>query len=208
MAREYAEMALRDAERDILGLRFNGLFCVGGGVPCGLPRPAGTRPTNDGFAGNFWTASNTDVVDIPLVDGGVGQPANVQGVYRAGSAVACGEPVWSGADWEDNVVRSCGGVINASVPTVPYGRFTDAPFVGPNGVAPPQGIPRPRYLIEMFTADELATGLPNVELGTGMPGGTVNKIFFRITAVGFGKTVGPAGTGRMSVTLQSVFSPI
>jgi type IV pilus assembly protein PilX len=33
-----------------------------------------------------------------------------------------------------------------------------------------------------------------------------NKLFFRITAVGFGRTNG--ATGRTSVTLQSVFSPL
>jgi Tfp pilus assembly protein PilX len=114
-------------------------------------------------------------------------------MYTADSAGDCGRPIWSGADWQDNVVRSCAGTIAAAVPTVPYGRFTDAPFVGPDGVTPPQGIPRPRYLIELFTADELGISL------------TSNKLFFRITAVGFGKTVGP--TGRNSVTLQSVFSP-
>ena len=35
---------------------------------------------------------------------------------------------------------------------------------------------------------------------------TSNKLFFRITAVGFGRTQGVAG--RTSVTLQSVFSPL
>jgi Tfp pilus assembly protein PilX len=77
---------------------------------------------------------------------------------------------------------------------VPYGFFTSAPFVGADGVAPPQGIPRPRYMIEMFKAEELGITLSS------------NKLFFRITAVGFGKTAGP--TGRNSVTLQSVFSPL
>lgn len=191
-AREYAEMALRDAERDILGIRFDGLYCATSAPVCGTLRPAGSRPVNAVDAGNFWIASSLDIDSVAQIDGGIGQPDNVQGLYTAGSALACGRPVWSGAGWNDNVVRSCAGTI-AAVPTIPYGRFTDAPFVGPDGVAPPQGIPRPRYLIEVFTAEELGISL------------TSNKLFFRITAVGFGKTVGP--TGRNSVTLQSVFSP-
>ena len=49
MAREYAELALRDAERDILGLRFDGTYCFG---VCAVQRPAGTRPSNAVDAGN------------------------------------------------------------------------------------------------------------------------------------------------------------
>lgn len=195
IAREYAELALRDAERDILGLRFDGLYCVTSAPACSTLRPAGSRPVNAVDAGNFWIASSLDIASVAQINGGIGQADNVQGIYTAGSALACGRPVWSGAAWNDNVVRSCAGIIAAAVPTIPYGRFTDAPFVGPDGVAPPQGIPRPRYLIEIFTAEELGISL------------TSNKLFFRITAVGFGRTVGPAGMGRMSVTLQSVFSP-
>ena len=193
IAREYAEMALRDAERDILGLRFDGLFCADPASPCGTVRPAGTRPANALDAGNFWVAANPEVDNVALVDGGLGQADELQGVYTASSAAACGGAVWSGADWGDNVIRTCAGAIGAAVPTVPYGRFTDAPFVGADGVNPPQGVPPPRYLIELFKADEL--GIVNS-----------NKLFFRITAVGFGKTVGP--TGRNSVTLQSVFSAL
>ena len=97
-------------------------------------------------------------------------------------------PVWSGADWNDNAVpaRSCAGTINAAVPTVPYGTFTGAVFAGPPGVPPP------RYMIELFKADDLGIA-------------SSNKLFFRITAVGFGRSIGPLG--RASVTLQSVFSP-
>lgn len=204
LAREYAEMALRDAERDILGIRFDGVtFCrnasgavaCGAGVPAGAVRPEGTRPTSAADAGNFWVAANPQVNDAVFDDGGLltGDLAS-QGMYSAQAAAACGKPVWSGANWEDNAnpARSCAGTINSPVPTVPYGRFTDAPFVGPDGEAP-QRIPRPRYLIEMFKAEDLGIA-------------SSNKLFFRITAVGFGQTNGP--TGRTSVTLQSVFSPL
>jgi type IV pilus assembly protein PilX len=194
LAREYAEMALRDAERDILGVRFNGTYCAA--VSCGTRRPAGTRPASAADAGNFWIAANPIVDDVALDNGGLGQAVALQGVYSAQASTACGMPVWSGANWQDNAnpPRACTGTIGAAVPTIAYGQFTDAPFVGPDGVAAPQGIPPPRYLIEMFKASEIGVI------------GSSNKMFFRITAVGFGRTAGPAG--QTSVTLQSVFSPL
>ena len=64
--------------------------------------------------------------------------------------------------------------------------FTGAVFAGPPGVPPP------RYMIELFKADDLGIA-------------SSNKLFFRITAVGFGRSIGPLG--RASITLQSVFSP-
>lgn len=193
IAREYAELALRDAERDILGLRFDGTYCAA--VPCATLRPAGTRPISAADAGNFWIAANAAVDEVARDDGGVTEASiTLQGIYSAQSATACGMPVWSGADWQDNAnpARSCAGTIGNPVPTIPYGTFTAAPFVGPDGNAP-VGIPPPRYLIEMFKAEDLGFF-------------SSNKLFFRITAVGFGRTVGP--NGRTSVTLQSVFSPL
>lgn len=190
MAREFAELALRDAERDILGLRFDGTtYCrlADNTTNCTLTRPAGTRPASAADAATFWSVSNAIVDDIGLENGGLTGDANLQGLYNARSAGACGMPIWSGAEWQDNVTRSCGGVVGAAVPTVEYGTFTDAPFNGPNGTV------RPRYILEMIRADEL-----NITP-------TSNKIFFRITAVGFGRT--QVGARRTSVTLQSIFSP-
>ena len=192
MAREFAELALRDAERDVLGLRFDGTtYCrlPDGTTNCAVVRPLGTRPTSALDAGNFWVAANPIVDDVGLDNGGLGGDASLQGLYTARSATACGMPVWSGANWEDAAApaRACTGTINAAVPTVPYGRFTNAPF------AAPQGIPAPRYLIEVFAGPTLLSS-------------STSKVFFRITAVGFGRTTGPAG--RTSVTLQSVFSPL
>lgn len=190
LAREYAEMALRDAERDIMGLRFDGQYCAA--VPCSTLRPDGTRPKSSSDT-NFWGMDSATNPETAFTNGGLGQTVSFQGVYSSDAAVECGKPVWSGADWADSAspARTCAGAITTAVPTVAYGQFTQAPFVGPDGNAP-QGIPPPRYLIEVFPASTLLQSKSQ-------------KVFFRITAVGFGRTTGP--TGRTSVTLQSIFSP-
>lgn len=187
LARENAELALRDAERDILGVRFDGQYCATAG--CTILRPTGTRPMDAVDAANFWVAANPAIDDVALPNGGIGQATPNRGVYTAETSINCGMPVWSGADWNDGIIpaRTCNGTIAAAVPTIPYGTFTNAPF-------PLQGIPPPRYLIEMFKAADLQIAA------------TSNKIFFRITAVGFGRTIGSNG-GQTSITLQSVFSP-
>jgi len=200
LARENAELALRDAERDILGLRFDGSpnFCSSAvGPACTTIRPAGTRPVNVTDTLTFWSMANPVIDDIALDDGGVGLALNRQGMYTAQSSTACGMPIWSGANWQDGAspARSCLGTINAAVPTIAYGTFTNAAF--PPGNAPNNiltGVPPPRYMIELFKSTEMR--LSN----------TSNKIFFRITAVGFGRTTGSNGA-RTSVTLQTVFSP-
>lgn len=186
LAKENAELALRDAERDILGVRFDGQFCAA--VSCTTLRPAGTRPASIADAGNFWVAANPVVDNVALPDGGRTLLLPQQGMYSANASTECGTKVWSGANWNDGIPRACPGTIGATVPTITYGTFTDAVFAMP-GVLPP------RYLIEMFRAQEL-----NIS-------GSSNKLFFRITAVGFGRTTGINGA-RTSVTLQSVFSPL
>lgn len=198
VAREYAEMALRDAERDILGLRFDGTYCASSSPGCTTRRPATTRPTDAAESKGFWNVPaiyNTET-EIALDDGGatLTDVAN-KGVYTLNSVTACGKPVWSAADWNDGVSRTCEDTITTTVPTIEYGTFTDAPFVGPDGNAP-QGIPAPRYIIEMLPGIDVMGKLSNS-----------SKVFFRITAVGFGRAVSPLG-GRTSVTLQSVFSPL
>jgi type IV pilus assembly protein PilX len=187
IARENAELALRDAERYILGVRFDGQFCAVAG--CTTPRPAGTRPANAADGLTFW--ADLAAEDTGIEDGGIGLPLAQQGVFKSLATTACQMPVWSGANWNDGVApaRSCLGTINAALQTIPYGTFTDAPFNV-------QGIPRPRYIVEMLSSQDM-------QLNSG---GSANKLFFRITAVGFGRTTGANGT-RTSVTLQSTFSP-
>ncbi len=196
LARWNAELALRDAERDILGLRFDKQYCAT--APCTTLRPTGTRPANAADAVTFWSARNDAILDpttpVALDDGGVKLALKYQGVYNAAAIVACGMPVWSGADWNDGVTRKCAGTINAAVPTTVYGTFTDAP-VAAFSPATAQAPPPPRYLIELFTPDDVGT-----------PGGSA-KLFFRVTAVGFGRS-SASNRARTSVTLQSIFSPL
>lgn len=196
LARWNADLALRDAERDILGLRFDGQYCAA--VPCQTLRPTGTRPVNLNDALTFWSTRNNSIFDstspVARIDGGRSLSISNQGVYNALSSTACGVPVWSGADWNDGVTRTCAGTIDASVPTVTYGTFTGA-SVATFSPATPQAPPPPRYLIEMFTPDDIQ--LPSASA----------KLFFRITAVGFGRTASSNGA-RTSITIQSIFSPL
>ncbi len=189
IARENAELALRDAERDILGLRFDGQYCAA--VPCTTLRPAGFRPVSMVDAGNFWIATAPVVEFVALSDGGRLLTTPSQGVYTAVSTTDCGMPIWSGANWNDGLTRTCllGSTIGANaVPTIAYGTFTDAPFAQ-------QGVIAPRYLIEVLMPTDT------------LPGSSYDKILFRLTAVGFGRTIGSNGA-RTSVTLQSTFSAL
>ena len=199
LARENAELALRDAERDLLGLRFDGQYCVA--AACALLRPAGTRPLDAADATDFWSIRNEAIQDpvtpIALQNGGLSLTTASQGVYAidtTGNACGIGRPLWSGANWGANTpASSCNGTITAAVPTIQYGTFTDAPLAS-FAPANAQGPNPPRYMIEMFTPDDLQIR------------NTSAKIFFRITAVGFGRTTGAGGI--TSATLQSVFSPL
>jgi type IV pilus assembly protein PilX len=186
-ARENAELALRDAERDILGRRFSGQFCSA--APCATLRPVSTRPGNITETGNWWISTGDAVNSILDLNLSAIIPLNQQGIYPARAAEDCAKPLWSGANWQDGVIpaRTCAGSIGIPLPTVQYGQFTDAPF-------PALDVPRPRYIAEIITPVDARLAASST------------KVFFRITAVGFGRTTGVAG--RTSVTLQSVFSPI
>ena len=188
LAHELAEMALRDAERDILGLRFDGVYCRPDA--CKTLRPAGTRPTKDD---PVWDDPNGSFGEA--ADGHRTGPMEWQGLYPPDAAEQCGMPIWQGANWEGeaSTPRRCAGSIGAPVPTVPYGRFTDATLDATPSLPGVQDIPPPRYLIEMIPMSHLDPGL------------ATHQRLFRITAVGFGRSVGPYG--RTMVMLQSVFHP-
>lgn len=203
LAQEAAEMALRDAELDIRGLRFDGVYCGSNAVAAstcgGNKRIAGTRPIDATEAGNFWIASNTAIHDAyTIAPTSATRLTNINatnfGVYPGTSATStCGKSLWLAADWDTDtpaVANRCtdGAAI---VRTVVYGSFTGAPTdtnIFPNGMR------LPRYLIEIFEGSDL--GIYNS-----------NKVFFRVTAVGFGR-VARDNNSFTSVTLQSVFSAL
>jgi type IV pilus assembly protein PilX len=124
IARESAELALRDAERDILGRRFDGVFCASAPATCRNARPAGTRPTDTISEKNFWTYQNIDAIsDAADISGGAGSATNTVTAYAVGgvgmytnqSSVPCGTVTWSAVNWFDGVSRTCAGV---TLPTV------------------------------------------------------------------------------------------
>ncbi len=203
LAQEAAEMALRDAELDIRGLRFDNVHCAPAGIAAntcgGNKRIAGTRPADTTEAGNFWIASNAGVNDVyTLAPTSSNRPTTVNltntGVYEGPSATtACGKPLWTAADWDTDTPANANKCTDGSsiVRTVIYGSFTGAP-TGTDIF--PTGTRLPRYLIEVFQASDL--GISNS-----------NKIFFRVTAVGFGRSA-KENSSFTSITLQSVFSAL
>jgi type IV pilus assembly protein PilX len=203
LAQEAAEMALRDAELDIRGLRFDNTLCAPAGITAstcgGNKRIAGTRPADATEAGNFWIASNSSVNDVyAIAPTSTARPTSVNltniGVYEGrGATAACGKPLWSAADWDTDTPAAARRCTDASsvVRTVVYGSFTGAPT---GGDIFPNGTRLPRYLIEVFEASDLGISASN-------------KVFFRVTAVGFGRSAKDDGNST-SVTLQSVFSAL
>lgn len=197
LARQNAELALRDAERDLLGIDVNGNFCNPAGG-CPNARLAGHRPTPPvppATLSNFWlfnASSDTPWDEMALLNGGAGQALNRRGLLTHETHRACGadggsRAVWLAADWVDHApagrcdTTSALGAI--SLPTIAYGTFT--------GATPPPDTPAPRYLMEMLPVAE--------------SGGVGSKVVFRITAMGFGRT--STDNRRTAVMLQTVFSP-
>lgn len=201
-AREAAELALRDAERDIAGRRFDDAFvAAAGGVP--NLRTANTRPPDDNPASwNFWAGFQDQINNgtARFVLNNAARPAIVNGtnigVYVANEdTTTCGMSLWLAADWDATVAPTCNG--GEIVRTVMYGEFTGAP--DPATAAAPvacaaNSFPRcPRYLIEYLNPADIGIS-------------STAKAYFRITAVGFGRLNNDAGSVT-SVTLQSIFSP-
>jgi len=198
VAREAAELALRDAEHDIVGERFDSLptarkFCAAlGAATCsGNLRPTGSRPDTNTI-GNFWTGEVEDAnLNLTVTD--AARPASVNGTnlgfYSSAATAACGKPLWQAADWDVDsppVAKRCADG-SAIVRAVVYGEFTGAPnLFGANARLP-------RYIVDVLEGRN-DLGIPDS-----------GKVFFRITAVGFGRL--PKSDGSLtSVTLQSVYS--
>ena len=196
-AREAAELALRDAERDIAGQRFDGTYCSSGiKATCnGNLRPVGDRPTSAAEAGNFWISSNTvfPTVGSSTISSGARPPpdnSNVGWYDGVNATTVCGKQLWQAADWDatQTAAQKCTDGTSI-VRTAIYGEFTGAPITT---FATGQRLPR--YLVEVF--DAASMGITNSQ-----------KVYLRITAVGFGR-LGNFGGNVTSVTLQSIYSPL
>jgi type IV pilus assembly protein PilX len=188
LARQNAELALRDGEKDIQGLRTDGQLCSV--VPCTYLRSAGSRPTTTLTINAFWgdfVSSGADTFEF----GGSSESASNLGQYSLLAGTTCGKSIWSGVDWKDNVSRSCNSGVTAL--SVPYGKFTEAYFPDEETTK----IKKPRYIIELIQPSDIGYRL-----------GESAKVYFRITAVGFGRLTGVgAGGAPTTVTLQTTFSP-
>ncbi|MFZ6780017.1 pilus assembly PilX family protein [Undibacterium sp. Ji83W] len=133
IALQAAELALRDAERDLASLLAdNATFCPGGGAAGSVTcRPVSARPDDTNLRDGFWVWTTTmrqtwtpDCVDgqcLPL--------------DNATAAV----PVWddTAANWAPQTGST------GTNPTTPYGKYTGATAI-PNVAA------QPRYIMEIF----------------------------------------------------------
>ncbi|MES2072678.1 MAG: PilX N-terminal domain-containing pilus assembly protein [Pseudomonadota bacterium] len=135
IALQAAELALRDAERDLASkLADNATFCAAGttvnGVTC---RPIGARPDNVADQQGYWRAgSTTRATWTPgCIDG------QCFSIENSGSAT----PVWD--DTAANWAPQAGST--GAFPTTQYGTYTGATPIG-NVSA------QPRYIMEIFPA--------------------------------------------------------
>jgi type IV pilus assembly protein PilX len=196
-AAQNAELALRDAERDIRGLAFTGVPCALSGGLCTLTRPAGSRPSSVTATSGFWSGA-ADKLDESFESGGTSSTDPTLGQYKIDEAEKCGIPIWSAANWNDNVARSC--PLTGTTPrTVPYGAFTGAVFNADSNTTNIGTVIAPRYMIELYTSGGLGIVSRNV-------GSVSGKNFFRITAVGYGRLRSATGVPT-TVTQQVIFSP-
>jgi type IV pilus assembly protein PilX len=134
VALQAAELALRDAERDLAALKSDGTtFCKAGDSGC---RPTGTRASVDTVASPrqaywIWTpALRTSWT-----------PTCLLGQCDSSDNTAASHPVWDDAqaDWSPQTGSS------GTNPTVAYGTYTGATAI-------PGLAAQPRYIMEIFPA--------------------------------------------------------
>lgn len=132
VAFQAAELALRDAERDLGSRRADGTnFCFGGATGC---RPVDQRPTNASTRLGFWAMGPT-IRQNWTPTCGLGQCWSLD-------RTTAPAPVWDDtqANWSPQPGSS------GSNPTVAYGTYTGATAIP--GVAA-----QPRYIMEVFPAN-------------------------------------------------------
>lgn len=131
LALQAAELALRDAERDLSGeLASNGSF--------GTSRPAGERGGSAAQQDGYWSTSNRLMWDT-WPDG-----CN-HGQCLSKFNEAATRPVWQSADWGDQ------GGSSGSNSTVAYGKYTGAPPIAKVAA-------QPRYIMELLAPEDQSGG--------------------------------------------------
>jgi type IV pilus assembly protein PilX len=155
IALQAAELALRDAERDLGALKQDGTtFCAAGTAGC---RPTGARAAVEADRVGFW-AWGAALRQSWTPDCTLGQ-------CDSSDKTTATAPVWD--DTQANWAPQTGST--GSNPTVKYGTYTGAPEI--LGLAQ-----QPRYILEIFPAN------PNDVMGTG---GSEKVIFrITVRAVG------------------------
>ncbi len=139
IALQAAELALRDAERDLGSLRADGTStCLGGASGC---RSTLARPTDAGYRQGFWVMG-PDILQTWTAGCLLGQCWSMDST----TAVA---PVWDDtqANWSPQTGSS------GTLPTIAYGTYTGATAI-------PDVAAQPRYILEAFPAgnDPYGTG--------------------------------------------------
>lgn len=151
IAMQAAELALRDAERDLGALKADGRFCAAGTTGC---RPLGARASNSLDRPGFWVwgpaLRPTWTPSCPL------------GQCDSSDMPSATLPVWD--DTQANWYPQSGS--NAGYPTVEYGTYTGAAAI-------PEVAAQPRYILEIFPANR------NDPYGTGGSESVVFRITVR-----------------------------
>lgn len=126
LALQAAELAMRDAERDVAAVRAStGSF--------GTTRPAGERGGTAAQQAEWWYR-NPILMQTWTPDCSRGQCWSVD-------STAATKPVWENADWGDQDGST------GTNPTVQYGQYTGAPAIA--GLAA-----QPRYIMELFVPSQ------------------------------------------------------
>ena len=139
IALQAAELALRDAERDLGSLKADGMSpCLGGAAGC---RSATARPTDASLRRGFWVMG-TFILDTWTADCLAGQCWSLD-------RTAATAPVWD--DTQANWSPQSGS--SGTLPTIAYGTYTGATAI-------PDVAAQPRYILEAFPAanDVYGTG--------------------------------------------------
>lgn len=158
IAYQFANIALRDAERQIAGVDPNGVFCGNPDAPptcdkANIPKQATVLSQ---------TARQRLALETLRNEAKSGDPGVVDGTAQK----ACGAPLWQCVAWNSAYYHGERSA-NQSIQPATYGRYSGANLSGASMVAAP-----PQYVIEVINGSDY--GKPNTTM-------------VRVTAVGYGR---------------------